>query len=562
MNILFLNVGRRCELVQEFKKVVPRLTSGGMIYGSDINPFAPALTKVDHAIIFPHSSHKFFLNTLIKTCSEYDIGLVIPTIDPDLKYLSRNLQFLKKQLPETLFLVPGLEVVEICEDKRKTKAFFENCGALVPQSLNPAEIENWPVFVKPACGSAGKGAIKVNDLATLKAQLKILKDPMVEEFIGGDEYTVDVFCDRGGRATMAVPRKRLAVRAGEVSRGIVVRNRALEQLAGKMAEKLKCDVPVTIQFRQTETGFVAMEINARMGGGLPLTIAAGGDWPLWILQMAKGIRPEFEDRVRNGVLMSRYDQGAFYNSVTKTVKKPDLAGVKLIIFDMDDTLYPEREFVLSGYKAVSKYVLKKYGVFIEDELQRRFSEGQRGDLFSTVFNDLGVPFTEEEIKALVAIYRNHRPRIRPYADAGLIKEFKKAGYKIALLSDGWKDVQKKKWHALGLQKNFDFTVFSDDFGLQFWKPHEKPFRYICEQAGVQPRDAVYIADNPFKDFIAPNKLAMHSLRIKRFKGEYSQALVEDKSMNAEYEIESISEALKLLNLNRTGVTHSSVKALQ
>ena len=85
MNILFLNVGRRCELVREFKKVLPSFPGGGLVYGSDINPLAPALSKVDESVIFPHSSDSLFPKSFVCFCLENEIGLVIPTIDPDLK---------------------------------------------------------------------------------------------------------------------------------------------------------------------------------------------------------------------------------------------------------------------------------------------------------------------------------------------------------------------------------------------------------------------------------------------------------------------------------------------
>ena len=546
MNILFLNAGRRCELVDAFKKVIGRFSGGGLIFGTDINPLAPALAKVDRSIIFPHSSSKDFLKILVQTCRENDIKLVIPTIDPDLKVLSKNLPALKKKLPNTLILVPEYSVVEIAEDKRKTRDFFASCGVEVPRSLKDVKNLEFPVFVKPACGSAGKGARKVNDEAEL-ARLKA-KDPslMIEELIEGPEYTVDVFCDRQKKAKLAIPRKRLAVRGGEVSRGVVERNRELEEVAANIAEKLSCDVPVTIQFRKSAKGFVAMEINARVGGGLPLTIAAGGDWPLWILQMAKGIEPQVGDKVRDGVLLSRYDQSLFIEKTDNSRKKVNLSGIKLIVFDMDDTLYPEREFVFSAYRAVSEYVYEKFGIFIEDDLRRRFSSGQRGDLFSIVLKDLGVKFTEEDIQGLVKRYREHRPSIQPYTDAVVIQELKKAGYKIGLLTDGWKRVQKNKWKALKLEQHFDFTVFTDDFGFEFWKPHEKPFRYICEQAGVKLSEAVYVGDNPSKDFLAPNQLGMKSLRIRRSGGESSENNSFSEDFEASGEIKDLVELRDLL----------------
>ena len=556
MNILFLNVGRRCEIVKEFKKVLPRFQGVGLVYGSDINPLAPALKKVDRAVIFPHCSNDDFDSVFIGFCRENKIKLVIPTIDPDLHYISQKLSHYRKELSSTMFLVPEKETVALTEDKRKTKEFFQNCGALVPEYLDPEKISNFPVFIKPACGSASEGAQKILNRSELFSQLKLLKNPMVEELVEGPEYTVDVFCDRSLKARIAIPRKRIAVRGGEVSRGIVERNPELESLSKKLAEVLGVGIPITIQFRKSQEGFVAMEVNARIGGGLPLTIAAGGAWPLWILQMASGQIPVCDDHVRDGLLICRYDESVFMQSSDAKSEIPNLEKVKLIVFDMDDTLYAEREFVFSAYRIVSDYVLKKFNVFIEDELRRRFSEGQRGDLFSVVLNDLGIEFTEDDIKELVNVYRSHKPNISPYSDTAVIPKLRDAGYKIGLISDGWSSVQKNKWEALGLQKYFDCVVFTDDFGLEFWKPSHKPFAYICEQAGVKFEEAVYIADNPAKDFKAPNELGMKSIRVRRFGGEYSSLEVSKLGLNAEFEVSSLLDLI----CTRSSVETLSAKA--
>jgi len=548
MNILFLNVGRRCELVKEFKKVLPRFQGGGLIFGSDINPLAPALQLVDRSVIFPHSSKGEFDETFISFCQENKIRLVVPSIDPDLHYLSLKLDKLKKALPKTLLLISSKEVVQVCEDKRKTKEFFKKCGALVPDYKEATEKDDFPVFIKPAFGSASEGAQQISNKSELKAQLESLENPMVEELVEGPEYTVDVFCDRSFKARIAIPRRRIAVRGGEVSRGIIERNEELETISKSIAETLKVDIPITVQFRKSGVGFVAMEINARIGGGLPLTIAAGGQWPFWILQMANGETPVCSDDVQDGLLISRYDESVFIEPEEDHSNDVDFGDVKLIVFDMDDTLYPEREFVFSAYKVVSEYVLSKFNVFIEDELKRRFSEGQRGDLFSVVLNDLGVDFTEVDIKELVNIYRSHRPRISPYADTILISKIKSAGYKIGLITDGWSSVQKNKWEALGLQENFDYVVFTDDFGVEYWKPSHKPFSHICESAGVSFNQALYIADNPSKDFKAPNELGMKSIRIKRFGGENISSRYKSDIYRAQAEVASLVEVLDLLKL--------------
>ena len=546
MNILFLNVGRRCELVKAFKKVLPGFGGGGMVFGSDIDPLAPGLQFVDESVIFSHSSAAGFISELVTFCQSRDIRLVIPTIDPDLICLDLLRDELTKKLPEMKMLLPSSEIISIAGNKKLSNEAFAQFGLLTPESvdLGSDKIE-FPVFVKPACGSAGIGAGKITSKEQLVSHCQDLEDPICEKVVEGPEYTVDVFCNSQGKAVLAVPRKRLAIRGGEVSRGVIERNEELEKMSRDFVSHLKCKVPVTLQFRRTEVGFVAMEINARVGGGLPLTIAAGGEWPKWILQMVNGTEPLVEDYVQDGVVISRFDDSVFLKKKLPQKKVPDLKKVKMIIFDMDDTLYPERDFVVKGYEEVSRYVVEKHGLFIEDELRRRFHEGQRGDLFTLVLKSMEASLPEKEIRKMVNIYRTHSPRISPYTDSAVIKELKAAGYKIGLVSDGWESVQKRKWQSLGLSDLFDHVVFTDELGLEFWKPHTKPFELICEQAEVDYNEAVYIADNPLKDFKAPNDLGMHSLRVRRFGGEHSLKEAPSKEYEAEYEINSLMNLLDI-----------------
>ena len=97
-----------------------------------------------------------------------------------------------------------------------------------------------------------------------------------------------------------------------------------------------------------------------------------------------------------------------------------------------------------------------------------------------------------------------------------------------------------------MEQYFDFTVFTDDFGFEFWKPHEKPFRYICEQAGVKLSETVYVGDNPSKDFLAPNQLGMKSLRIRRSGGESSESNSFSEEFEASCEIKDLVELRDLL----------------
>jgi FMN phosphatase YigB (HAD superfamily)/glutathione synthase/RimK-type ligase-like ATP-grasp enzyme len=547
MNVLFLNAGRRCELIKAFKRVLSKFPGGGLVYASDITPTAPALQIVDGKVIFPHSTDSDFKKQFVDFCLEKNIDLVIPTIDPDLLVLDNLRQELEVLLPEVTLLLPNSKLVQISSNKLLTKKEMISIGVKVPLEVDPQQ-ENieFPLFIKPISGSAAIGTAKVNDEGDLKSCLKSLEEPILEEFISGAEYTVDVFCNKDAKALLAIPRKRLAVRGGEVAKGIIERDVELEKIACFVAESLECDSPITIQFIKRDDEYVLIEINARLGGGLPLSIASGADWPLWILESVCGREPTVADHVSDGVIMSRFDDSVFERFTETAKAKPDLSKVKMLILDMDDTLYPERDFVYNGYREVAKFCLQEYGVCIEGELRRRFDLGERGDLFSTVLKSKGIRIAEYEALKLVKVYRSHQPCIIPYIDVEILKELKEQGYLLTLISDGWQDVQERKWQALGLDDYFEHKIFTDQLGREYWKPHCRSFELICQWMELDFDEAVYIADNPHKDFIAPNKLGMHSLRINRYGSVHGDSFSDLASNDAEYDITSFVELRELL----------------
>ncbi|MEN9361779.1 MAG: hypothetical protein RL095_3314 [Verrucomicrobiota bacterium] len=549
MNLFFLNVGRRCELVRAFARSLPRFGSG-LIWGSDPNPLAPALAEVDRIVELPSPQDcEAYVAALGAFLARERIGLLIPTIDPDLLRLDRWSAQLQKAAPDCRILLSSSEAIAVARDKRRSREAFACLGAEVPQALDPADPElRFPIFVKPAAGSASQGARTLHNRAELEAALADTQDPMFEALVEGEETTVDVLLDFLGKALVAIPRRRLQVRGGEVTRGILERDAGLESLACRLAEGLGCRGPVTLQFRQPAPGrWVAMELNARLGGGLPLSLAAGADWPGWILQLCRGETPDCSRPVLDRLVISRFDDSLFIPPA-KSLPPPRPAGEPLpplLIFDMDDTLFPEADFVRSGHRAAAAAAWAELGIDIEPELRRRFAAGQRGDLFSSSLRALGVeppPGFVEEV--LVPAYREHRPEIRPFLETAVLGELRQRGHLLALLSDGWAAVQRRKFEALGLAPLFDAAVFTDELGgPSAWKPSPAGFEELLRIFEMPAAKAVYIADNPHKDFIAPRRLGMGSLRIVRPGGEHAKAVAAKRADDADFLIRSLNELL-------------------
>lgn len=193
-------------------------------------------------------------------------------------------------------------------------------------------------------------------------------------------------------------------------------------------------------------------------------------------------------------------------------------------FDLDDTLYPERDFVLSGFRAVARWADSHLGISFEEgfaELNRLFEKGTRGNTFNHWLSLKGVDFDEDLIQRLVQVYRFHQPEIRPYPEVPVLLKKLRSKFKLALVSDGYLSVQRSKLDALKLGPYFDVIVFSDEWGKDAWKPDIKPFKVLLERLAIDGHEAIYVADNPTKDFLGANELGMTTVWIRRAGGEYS-----------------------------------------
>ena len=195
-----------------------------------------------------------------------------------------------------------------------------------------------------------------------------------------------------------------------------------------------------------------------------------------------------------------------------------------IVFDLDDTLYPEREYVLSGFRAVADWAgthlcVPRAQAFAE--LKRLFDDGVRGDTFNIWLITHGLP-VNEIVPKLVEVYRKHDPEIAAFPETHRLLRSLKQRYRLGLVSDGYLEVQQRKLAVLKLSDLFDAIVLSDEWGREHWKPSTKPFEVVLENLGVRANHSVYVGDNASKDFYGARAVGMFTVRIRRRHGEYAQ----------------------------------------
>lgn len=196
-----------------------------------------------------------------------------------------------------------------------------------------------------------------------------------------------------------------------------------------------------------------------------------------------------------------------------------ISGLKVILFDLDDTLYGEKEYVRSGYRKVAK--LFPACVNMEEELWAAFEKKQPA--FDYVLKKLGV-YSEAAKTRCIEVYRNQTPDIHLYDGVEMmLVHLKKLGYKLGLITDGRVEGQNAKIRALCLHKYFDKIIVTDALGgISYRKPCDRAFVIMKEHFNVEYNDICYVGDNIVKDFIAPEKLGMKSIWFKNKDGLYYQ----------------------------------------
>lgn len=312
-NIMFTCIGRRVSLLSCFRDAARQLKLKAGLLGTDRTELSPALRLCDEGFLLNSVTHRSYISQLLSVVKAKKVKLLVPTVDLDLKVLAQN----KSRFAEMgcCVLVSDEKVVDICQDKRKTYRFLVKNGFDTPATMSVAAALAKkrfasPMFIKPWDGYASRGNAVVNKVAELRFYSKKVPNPICQELIQGAEYTCDVFVDFDMQVRCVVPRKRIEVRAGEVSKGRTVKNSEIMNKAAQLVEKLGAGPGIiTIQLFLTKGRKIKfIEVNPRFGGGVPLSIKAGADFPKWILQQLLGKNTKIKfDGFEDGLAMLRYD---------------------------------------------------------------------------------------------------------------------------------------------------------------------------------------------------------------------------------------------------------------
>ena len=334
MRILISSAGRRVGLIRCFRDSFRRLGVAGRIVAADASLQAPALRFADSFWQTPRCGNPSFLPRLLEIAARERIDLAVPTIDSELPMYAASRRLLARSGLRVAISSP--ETIAICADKQLTNGWLRNHGFPAPRQESLAAValrpngRRFPLIVKPRLGSGSVGVRRVASHEELRAITGTaraggwLGEHVVEEIAAGQEHTVNVFVDSGGVCLAAVPHHRIEVRGGEVSKGMTVKHNGLIELARSIAEALPgARGPLSIQcFLAPGGSALVTEINARFGGGYPLTHQAGARFTDWmILEQSLGSPPGRCDDWTGNLTMLRYDREVFLSEPPATAEQ-------------------------------------------------------------------------------------------------------------------------------------------------------------------------------------------------------------------------------------------------
>lgn len=207
--------------------------------------------------------------------------------------------------------------------------------------------------------------------------------------------------------------------------------------------------------------------------------------------------------------------------------------IKVVVFDLDDTLISEKDYIKSGFEHIAYIYSDKYkfnNIEVFNILMALFNENT-SNVFNRFYEKMNIEYSIEDIKKDIFEYRNHIPKIQFFEDViPTINDLKSKGIKLGMITDGYKETQRNKIKVLDLEKYIDYIIVTDELGREFWKPHQKSFIMMKDYFNVEYNEMVYIGDNPLKDFKAGNDLGMNTIMISRMNKIYNKIVI-----NKEYD---------------------------
>lgn len=277
---------------------------GIRVIGTDCNPLSSGFHFCDETYVTPPGNDPRFVRRLLDICDIEKPQAVISGPEEEVLTLSKNKRHFAKR--GVLVLTPDYKSVAICADKLATDAFFRRTHVPVPDVFADMDSVKFPAIIKPRFGRGGTDVYKVHNKRELRFFVRRVDKPILQQFIAGTEFTVDILSDMRGEPLSIVPRTRIQVESGISMKGRTVCDEEIITWSRKIAKSLRLLGPSCIQCIRGDAGIKFLEINPRFGGGSILSMKADPSIIPNLIKLIQGEQPAAGKGFKPGVTMLRY----------------------------------------------------------------------------------------------------------------------------------------------------------------------------------------------------------------------------------------------------------------
>lgn len=315
VNVLILSAGTRNKVVQYFCKA---LAGKGVVVATDMSMLAPAIYEADKYYIVPDMHDKTYLDVILDICQKERITGVLSLIDPELSLLAENRE--KFEAVGTTVIGSSYALCEMSLDKFKMYNWLMAHGYKCAKSYMDKEVFyedvaagriTYPVFVKPARGSASISISKIHDRDTLELLMAHDKGLMIQEFLDGQEIGADVYIDMVSHEVVSIfTKKKLKMRAGETDKAVSFKDEKLFALIERFVKEAGFNGQIDIDIFYITGEYYISEVNPRFGGGYPHAYESGADHMKLIVNNLEG--------KANACMIGQYEKDTYmmkYNEV-------------------------------------------------------------------------------------------------------------------------------------------------------------------------------------------------------------------------------------------------------
>lgn len=314
MNILILSAGTRNKIVQYFRK---ELEGKGKVIATDCSEIAPAIYEADNYYVVSRIDEPGYIDEILEICKKENIDTLISLIDPELSLIAKNINEFKNIGVEPV--ISDYQKVEMCFDKYEmykflTKNGFNTAKTYIDKEMFYKDLEankiKFPVFVKPARGSASLNINKVNNKEELEIVWKQADNLIIQEFMDGQEYGADCYIDMISKEPVAVfVKKKIKMRAGETDKSVSVKDEKLFGLIKNFVRKVGFKGIIDIDIFEINGEYYISEVNPRFGGGYPHAYECGVNIPKMIINNIEGNENQSEiGNYKGNMYMMKYNE--------------------------------------------------------------------------------------------------------------------------------------------------------------------------------------------------------------------------------------------------------------